>query len=122
MDGTTLWPVKTQSPIMPPPTAVAPPRTLEGKAVNPGIQHKPVPKKPEKMAPPHPVSRSPTEKHHITPEKRIAAFSELGWRLTAALSQREAAQILMETADELFGWDACTFDLYSPEQDSLSTV
>jgi len=122
MDGTTLWPVKTRRPSLPPPTAVAPTRTLEGKDVNRGIQSKAIRNKTEKNAPPPPVSRPATDKQHITPEKRIAAFSNLGWRLTAALSQREAAQILMETADELFGWDACTFDLYFPEQDCVSTV
>src|SRR5213082_1601689 len=58
----------------------------------------------------------------ISSEKRAEAFSELGWRLTAALSHGEAAQILMDTADELFGWDACTFDLYSAENSSLTTV
>jgi len=79
-------------------------------------------KKPETKAPSPPPQQQPPVKKSVSPEKRIAAFSDLGWRLTAALSQREAAQILMETADQLFGWDACTFDLYFPEQDSLSTV
>src|SRR2546427_2690898 len=58
----------------------------------------------------------------ISNEKRVAAFSDLGWRLSAARSPREAAQILMDTADELFGWDACTFDLYSAEAGTVSTV
>src|SRR2546426_11294389 len=58
----------------------------------------------------------------ISNEKRVAAFSDLGWRLSAARSPREAAQILMDTADELFGWDACTFDLYSAEAGTGRTV
>src|SRR5689334_1364699 len=68
---------------------------------------------------------SPTQRRtagNLSKEKHVAAFSNLGWRLTAALSQREAAQILVETADELFGWDACTFDLYSTEQNIVTTV
>src|SRR5437867_8297039 len=55
-------------------------------------------------------------------EKRLKAFANLGRRLSAARSPHEAAQILMDTADELFGWDACTFDLCSPDQDRISAV
>src|SRR5439155_8957737 len=63
-----------------------------------------------------------TVRRKISKEKQVAAFSNLGWLLSAARTQREAAQILMDTADDLFGWDACTFDLYSPDQKTLSTV
>src|SRR2546423_3813915 len=55
-------------------------------------------------------------------EKRVSIFSELGWKLSAARTQRDAAAIIMDAADELFGWDACTFDVYSPEQRTVSTV
>jgi signal transduction histidine kinase len=78
--------------------------------------------KPGKKSPSVPALKRTPAKPDIPVEKRVAAFSNLGWRLTAAISQREAAQILMNTADELFGWDACTFDLYSPAQDSTTTV
>src|SRR5437879_4595645 len=54
--------------------------------------------------------------------ERAAALSDLGRRLSAARTQAEAAQILMQTVDKLFGWDACTFNIYSPEQESVSTV
>ena len=63
-----------------------------------------------------------TVRRKISKEKQVAAFSNLGWLLSAARTQREAAQILMDTADELFGWDACTFDLYSAEAGTVSTV
>src|SRR5947208_13136390 len=59
---------------------------------------------------------------NFSKETRTEAFSDLGWRLSAARTQREAAQILMETAAEVFGWDACTFDLYSSENGTVSTV
>ncbi len=48
-------------------------------------------------------------------EKRAKAFSDLGRRLSAARTPPEAAKILMDTAEELFGWDACTFDLCADE-------
>ena len=62
----------------------------------------------------------------ITERKRselhTRAFSELGRRLSAASSVREAAQMVMGTADVLFGWDACLFDLYFAEKAELVTI
>jgi PAS domain S-box-containing protein len=55
-------------------------------------------------------------------ELRIAAFSNLGQKLSAAKAAREAAEIIADAADRLLGWDACTLDLYSPETDSLHYV
>jgi PAS domain S-box-containing protein len=55
-------------------------------------------------------------------EARVAAFSHLGQRLSAAASAREAAEIIVEVADQSLGWDACTLDLYSPERDRLFLV
>ena len=64
--------------------------------------------------------------HDITERKRaevqIAAFSNLGERLSAAQSAREAADIIVDVAEDLLGWDACTLDLYSPEKDRLYYV
>ena len=59
--------------------------------------------------------RRPPEASPRASEKRAAAFSNLGRRLSAARTPKEAARIIVDTADELFGWDACTFDLYSPK-------
>ncbi len=53
---------------------------------------------------------------------RIAAFSQLGQRLSAAKGAKEAAQIIVETADQLLGWDACSVALYSPAQKLLHHV
>ncbi len=44
-------------------------------------------------------------------ELQTIAFSELGRRLSAARTLKEAAQIVMGTAEVLFGWDACLFQL-----------
>ena len=53
----------------------------------------------------------------VTQEKRIekqrAAFSQLGYRLSAAVSREQAARIILEIASELFGWDAGFLHLYS---------
>ena len=55
-------------------------------------------------------------------ETRIAAFSKLGHRLSATKTARAAAEIIVEVADQLIGWDACWLDLYSAEDDLLSQV
>ncbi|HWX19800.1 MAG TPA: MASE1 domain-containing protein [Candidatus Binatia bacterium] len=55
-------------------------------------------------------------------EERYRELSELGRRLSAARTHKEAAQIIMGSAEALFGWDACTFDLLDADQKSLSSV
>lgn len=47
-------------------------------------------------------------------DRKAALFSELGRGLSAACSPREAARVLAQTTDALFGWDACCLDLCSP--------
>jgi PAS domain S-box-containing protein len=55
-------------------------------------------------------------------EARAAAFSELGRRLSASRTPKEAASIILATAEALLGWDACTFDLCSRDQKSVQAV
>jgi PAS domain S-box-containing protein len=55
-------------------------------------------------------------------DRRAAAFSNLGRRLSAARTHLETARIVMETADELTGWDAFTFDLYAAEQNLVEPI
>lgn len=49
-------------------------------------------------------------------------FAALGKRLNRASSAEDAARIILELADQLLGWDACTFDLYSQENDTVYPV
>jgi PAS domain S-box-containing protein len=49
-------------------------------------------------------------------------FAALGKRLTRATSPEDAARIILEVADQLLGWDACTLDLYSQENDTVYPV
>ncbi|MGD0260645.1 MAG: PAS domain S-box protein [Verrucomicrobiota bacterium] len=62
----------------------------------------------------------------ITERKRAElsalAMSKLGQSLILATTQNEAARLLLQVADELFGWDACAFYLYSPETDLAQPV
>lgn len=62
----------------------------------------------------------------ITDRKRAAArariFSELGRQLSAVRTPKEAAAAILEAADQLFGWDACLFDLCGPEPGRFTTV
>jgi signal transduction histidine kinase/ActR/RegA family two-component response regulator len=44
-------------------------------------------------------------------EVRATAFQSLGQRLNTAATPREAAEIIIEVADQLLGWDACWLDL-----------
>ena len=55
-------------------------------------------------------------------EERIAAFSDLGRKLSAAHTAAEAGEIISELADRLLGWDACLLDLYSAADDRMLSV
>jgi PAS domain S-box-containing protein len=53
---------------------------------------------------------------------QIAQFSNLGQKLNSATTAEEAARIIASTADALMGWDACTIDLYSQQEDMISSI
>jgi PAS domain S-box-containing protein len=53
-------------------------------------------------------------------ELRLSALSALGHRLSKAQSAKAAAQIVVEVADRLIGWDSCLCDLYSAVEDTWS--
>ena len=55
-------------------------------------------------------------------EQRLAAFSELGRRLSAASTPKEATQIIVDTADALFGWDSCRLELGPTPEGLMETV
>jgi PAS domain S-box-containing protein len=50
-------------------------------------------------------------------EKRNAAVSQLGYRLSGADTREEAAEIILAIGSELFGWDAGYVCLYSRDDD-----
>ena len=50
-------------------------------------------------------------------EKRNAAMSQLGYRLSEADTREEAAEIILSVGSELFGWDAGYVNLYSRHDD-----
>jgi PAS domain S-box-containing protein len=55
-------------------------------------------------------------------EARRAAFSRLGKELSAAATSKEAAQIIVDIADELLGWDCCHVRLFSPGPDRIVPI
>lgn len=55
-------------------------------------------------------------------EKREAAFAKLGQGLSTVATAAEAARLIAATADELFGWDACTLDVYAGEKDVIHPI
>jgi len=66
------------------------------------------------------VARDITERQEA--EARRAAFSRLGKQLSAASTSKETAQIIVDIADELIGWDCCHVRLFSPEQDGMLPI
>jgi two-component system sensor histidine kinase NreB len=55
-------------------------------------------------------------------EKQAASFSQLGYRLSVANTLDQAADIILDIAAALFGWDAADIHLYSPVEDRLVPV
>ena len=55
-------------------------------------------------------------------ELSALAMSKLGQSLVSATTLDEAARVLLQVADELFGWDGCSFFLYSQETDLVHPV
>src|SRR5919112_616433 len=57
-----------------------------------------------------------------TSDRTRAAFFEVSRRLGAARTPEEAARTIVGVAQELLGWDACSFDLYFPETGRMQAV
>ena len=55
-------------------------------------------------------------------EKRISAFSALAHKLSLTATAEEAGRVIVGVADDLFGWDACTLDLYMADQDTVIPI
>jgi PAS domain S-box-containing protein len=55
-------------------------------------------------------------------ETRSTAFASLAHKLSGARTAHNAGRIIAETADELFGWDSCTLDLYDAEHDLVHSI
>ena len=65
-------------------------------------------------------SRDVTERRRA--EHYNTVLSRLGLRLSSATSAEQAARIIVEVANELFGWDNCTLNLYSSEEDKIQPI
>jgi len=59
---------------------------------------------------------------HQRAEVRSVAFLKLGKELGAAHTPNDAARVIAGVAHELSGWDACSFDLYSAEENRISPI
>jgi PAS domain S-box-containing protein len=53
---------------------------------------------------------------------RLSAFAALGERLSASRTDKEAARVIVDVADQLLGWDLCIFSQYSAAEDKESMV
>jgi ligand-binding sensor domain-containing protein/signal transduction histidine kinase/CheY-like chemotaxis protein len=61
-----------------------------------------------------------TERKHA--QRRSAVFSKLGQFLSLAKSTEDAAKTIVDAADELIGWDACSLYSYDVETDQGTPV
>lgn len=55
-------------------------------------------------------------------QARSEAFARLGERLSATATPRAAAEVILETARQLLGWDACFLQLYAAAAARLTPV
>lgn len=49
-------------------------------------------------------------------------FADLGKQLNVISTPEQAAEVILQAADELFGWDACYVTLYSEEEDLIRWI
>ena len=68
------------------------------------------------------MSRPKSGRVASTTDRARAAFFDVSRRLGAARTPEEAARIIVGVAQELLGWDACSFDLYSPDSRRVQAV
>jgi hypothetical protein len=68
------------------------------------------------------LDRAFSEKRLRAQERLNRALSDLALRLSAAASPAEAAAVILEAADEMFGWDAAYLNLYSEAEDRLESI
>lgn len=66
------------------------------------------------------VIRDVTERTRA--ERRSRVFAELARQLSAVTTAEAAAQVIVDAADELLGWDACYLHLYDVTRDTLRHV
>jgi PAS domain S-box-containing protein len=66
------------------------------------------------------VARDITERKRA--EKQSTALSTLSYRVSSATTPKDAAEIIMDTASNLIGWDAGFVDLYAPGGDKTNLV
>lgn len=55
-------------------------------------------------------------------ERTNAVLGSLGVRLSSAITSAEVGQVILDTAQELLGWDACLVDLYRKHDDRVDVV
>ena len=55
-------------------------------------------------------------------DEQITVFAELGRRLSAASTAREAAQVITTVADDLLGWDSASVGLYSTTKGQIEPI
>lgn len=66
------------------------------------------------------ILRDVTAQHQE--QERSSVFARLAYRLSAATSARQAAELIAETADTLLSYDAFSLNLYDADKDELEAV
>ncbi len=58
----------------------------------------------------------------VRTRQRLLAFAKLGRKLSVVDDSKKAARIIVDIADELFGWDSCKVDLYDAQADRCHSI
>jgi PAS domain S-box-containing protein len=93
-------------------------RNKQGEAIDVEVKEHPLlfEQRPAILA----ISNDITEQKRA--EERAALFSSVSQGLSSARTRREAAQIIVDAADTLFGWDACLFEQCSGARETLTPI
>ncbi len=68
------------------------------------------------------LERILAEEELIQKEDLSKTFSDLGKNLSAATTPKEAAQVIINAAKILFGWDACYINMYFENENIVTSV
>ncbi|MFN7140638.1 MAG: PAS domain S-box protein, partial [Limisphaerales bacterium] len=68
------------------------------------------------------LDRLRADRERARVEQRNNVFNQLGKSLSSARTPSAAAQLIIQAADQLFSWDACSLDLYIREKDELRPI
>ncbi|HWF18688.1 MAG TPA: PAS domain S-box protein, partial [Verrucomicrobiae bacterium] len=92
----------------------------DGRVIDVSITSSPIRDKAGNIVGASKIARDISER--VRAQNYLAALSTLGQSLATVSSPEDSARVIGNIADELFGWDAFSLDLYFTDQDQIQTV